>query len=166
MKITGRHRRVLRTRRALILTVVIGFTAPVWAEHERDRNRELKHVATEIVLAEVLFGDRDRRVLNDYLREESWTPPGQQGRDLSPGLRKKLARGRELPPGWHQKPRRWDVLDEAVYRYSRPVPERVLEALVHHPEGTSVRRIEDRIVRVLDATRTILDVMYLVDHHR
>lgn len=151
----------------VVLGVVVGInTAPVLAEHERDRNHEVRHAAAEIILSEVLFGDHDRRVLNDYLRREAWTPPGQRGEDLPPGLRKKIARGGELPPGWQKKLRRWDVLDEEIYRYSRPVPDYVLDAILHHPEGTSVRRIDDRIVRVLDATRTVLDVLYLVDHYR
>lgn len=167
------HKKLYADRRqwGLILSVLIGFSAvPALAEHERererDRNREPKHVAAEIVLSEVLFGDHDRRVLNDYLREEEWTPPGQQGKKLPPGLRKKLDRGGELPPGWQKKLQRWDVLDEDVYRHSRRLPDYVLEELSYHPEGTSIRRLDDRVVRVLDATRTVLDVLYLVDPHR
>ncbi|HCO60356.1 MAG TPA: hypothetical protein DIT58_09215 [Porticoccaceae bacterium] len=157
------------TRRGLILSLVFGLAAtPVLAEHERerDRNRTLKHAVAEIILSEVLFGDHDRRVLKDYLRGEQWTPPGQRGKKLPPGLRKKLERGGELPPGWQKKLQRWEVLDDDVYRHSRRLPDAVLDDLLHQPEGTSIRRIEDRVVRILDATRTVLDVLYLVDHHR
>jgi Ni/Co efflux regulator RcnB len=124
-------------------------------EGSRDRVRDI----TEVVLSEVLFGDRDRRILDDYLRTERYEAPRQKHKKLPPGLRKKLARGGQLPPGWQKKMSRWEVMDDDIYRQSTRLPEHIVRQLSDSPTGTSIRRVEDRIVRIMDATHTILDVL-------
>ena len=84
---------------------------------------------------------------------------------LPPGLRKKLARGGELPPGWQKKVDRGEVLDDDIYQHAQPLPENIIDR-VRRIEGTTVRQIDDRIVRVQDATRTVLDVFYLMQGAR
>ncbi|MBQ0799640.1 MAG: hypothetical protein KBT63_10175 [Porticoccaceae bacterium] len=84
---------------------------------------------------------------------------------LPPGLRKKLARGGELPPGWQKKVDRGEVLDDDIYQHAYPLPENIIDR-VRRIEGTTVRQIDDRIVRVQDATRTVLDVFYLMQGAR
>ena len=47
------------------------------------------------VTVQVAFGAADVRIIRDH-----YTP---QYRNLPPGLRKKVARGKPLPPGWQKK---------------------------------------------------------------
>jgi len=78
---------------------------------------------------------------------------------LPPGLQKKLARGGQLPPGWQKKVARGEVLDHSLYEISKDLPRGLISQLPKSPDGTSVRQIEDRVVRILDATGVILDVL-------
>ena len=64
-----------------------------------------------------------------------------------------------MPLGWQKKLARGEVIDEVIYRHSRDLPEQVMRQLSTVPQGTSVRRVENRIVRIMDATHTILDVL-------
>ena len=84
---------------------------------------------------------------------------------LPPGLRKKLERGGELPPGWKDKVARGEVLDENLYSHSRRLPEDLIRRLPY-VEGTSIREIDNRVMRVQDATRTVLDVFDLMQGQR
>ncbi|MDH4318439.1 MAG: hypothetical protein OEV64_08635 [Desulfobulbaceae bacterium] len=83
---------------------------------------------------------------------------------LPPGLVKKVERGKELPPGWRMKLQKGEVLDERVYHLGQPVPEREIKLLppLLLP-GTKIIKVEDKIIRLKDATRTILDVFDLKD---
>ncbi|MBV1930700.1 MAG: hypothetical protein KUG71_03205 [Porticoccaceae bacterium] len=128
-------------------------------DRDGDRNRDRVRDITEVVLSEVLFGDRDRRILDDYLRTERYGAPQKKHKKLPPGLRKKLVRNGQLPPGWQKKMSRWEVMDDDIYRQSTRLPEHIARQLSDSPTGTSIRRVEDRIVRVMDATHTILDVL-------
>jgi hypothetical protein len=104
--------------------------------------------------------DRDEHYYDDDSRRAK-KGPGKP-KKLPPGLRKKLERGGELPPGWQKKVVRGEVLDEHLYRRSHYLPRDILRRMPEI-EGTSLRQIDDRVLRVQDATRTILDIFYLVD---
>ncbi|OUR71638.1 hypothetical protein A9Q78_09460 [Methylophaga sp. 41_12_T18] len=78
---------------------------------------------------------------------------------LPPGLQKKVARGGQLPPGWQKKVARGEVLDGELYNSSTRLPSDIIDILPTSPDGTSIRRIEDKVVRVMDATGVILDVL-------
>tara|TARA_R110000822_G_scaffold60287_9_gene150246 strand:+ start:2271 stop:2801 length:531 start_codon:yes stop_codon:yes gene_type:complete len=137
--------------------------------------------ATE-VLASALFAETEKQVFSQYLgnpdghysRDRDWDDDDDHAnkdkhgkkhkqKSLPPGLQKKLERGGELPPGWQKKVERGEVLDEDIYiNHARSLPEDILRRLPSTPEGTTLRQIDDRIVRVQDATRTILDVFYLM----
>lgn len=81
---------------------------------------------------------------------------------LPPGLQKKVERGRELPPGWQKKIARGEVLDARVYGHSRPLPPELLKRLPPQPSGTVVITVEGKVVRLIEATLTILDVFDLL----
>lgn len=132
-----------------------------------------RDVVDEVVLAadvvNAVFNRDQRQVLDEYLEHETSRHHHEDDSDdrsddqskkkkLPPGLKKKLERGGQLPPGWQKKVERGEVLDVDVYHQAHPIPNRYLERLGHQPEGTSVLQIDDRIVRVHDATRTIIDV--------
>ena len=153
------------------LTVMIWLNcavSPALSEHElnRDVDRKMLRDGSQVMLSEVLFVDSDRRILDEYLRTEQYGAVNRKHgavkdkqKALPPGLRKKLARDGYLPPGWQKKIARWEVMDDDLYRHSTDLPEHILRQLSSHPTGTSIRRIEDRVLRIMDATHTILDVL-------
>lgn len=132
-----------------------------------------RNLVDDVVLAadvvNAVFNRDERQVLDEYLHTDAYLGDHEReddqnhvGKDkkkkkLPPGLKKKLERGGSLPPGWQKKVERGEVLDADVYRQARPIPERYLSRLEHEP-GTSVLQVDDRIIRIHDATRTILDV--------
>ncbi len=135
-----------------------------------------KGVLAEIAVGAV-FGEEERRILRDYLqlkddadrdydRDRSDRDHAKKGsgkpKKLPPGLRKKIERGGELPPGWQKKVARGEVLDEHLYNQSHHLPRDVLRHM-SEVKGTSLRQIDDRVLRIQDATRTILDIFYLAD---
>lgn len=112
------------------------------------------------------LNDEERNILREYFKNRgaslrSVPKPGKKKKRLPPGLRKKLARGGQLPPGWQKKVARGEVLDEDLLAHALPLPDELLEKLPEQPPGTIIRTVEDKIVRILEATRTILDVLNL-----
>lgn len=88
--------------------------------------------------------------------------PGKKMKTLPPGLQKKVERGGELPPGWQKKIARGEVIDARVYEHSRPLPPELVKRLPPYPRGTVVVTIEGKVVRLMEATLTILDVFDLL----
>ena len=84
---------------------------------------------------------------------------GKKNKTLPPGLQKKVDRGGNLPPGWQRKLNPGDVISPEEYEYSDPIPQTLADSLPEQPEGTELIRADDRIFRVLESTREILDVL-------
>jgi hypothetical protein len=78
-----------------------------------------------------------------------------------PGRTKKTARSEKLPPGWQKKIVRGEVLPPTVYAQAQPLPEVVMQKLPPPPAGTILVTLDSKIVRLLEATRTIVDVFEL-----
>lgn len=78
-----------------------------------------------------------------------------QHKKLPPGLQKKLDRGGALPPGWQKKLARGEILDQRVYSHAI----RVTSHSHSHIEGTIIIRIDDRLIRLYEATREIVDIL-------
>lgn len=98
------------------------------------------------------FTERERRALREFgIRRDT----GQ----LPPGLRKKLARGQSLPPGWQKKLTEGRRLPDDLYYQGYPLPDSVFRT----PGGYSDVVIDNEVVRILDATQTIMDVFRLND---
>ncbi len=94
-------------------------------------------------------------ILRDY-----YPAPGK-AKPLPPGLQKKVARGGSLPPGWQKKLVRGEVLAPDIYRYATPVPVEVMRRLPPQPRGTVLIFLEGKIVRLVQATREIVDILDL-----
>jgi hypothetical protein len=77
---------------------------------------------------------------------------------LPPGLRKKVERGGSLPPGWQKKLQSGSRIDPVVYASSRPLPPDVLRRMPPPQPGTVLVTIDGKLVRLMEATMTILDV--------
>lgn len=124
------------------------------------------------------FTVRERQVLEQYAGKPQTRTAGDDDRDddhedadsrgghghgkqksLPPGLQKKVDRGGELPPGWKKKLARGDVLPQDVYRAGKPLPADVRKSLPPDPPGTITVDIDGEVVRVLQKTREITDIL-------
>lgn len=79
--------------------------------------------------------------------------------ELPPGLQKKVERGRELPPGWRKKLVRGERLDDSIYVYLEIPPRDLIAVLPPPPPGVSFKRLEDKIIKINDINRQILEVL-------
>jgi hypothetical protein len=104
----------------------------------------------------------EQQEINRYYESTPQTTPaghkGKKPKELPPGLQKKVARGGELPPGWQKKVAKGEVLDTEVYRHATPLPEELAKKLPPAPDGTVLVKVEGKVIRLYEATRTILDV--------
>lgn len=79
---------------------------------------------------------------------------------LPPGLAKNLKRGKPLPPGWQKKLVPGSRLDDDLFGSFTEVPHHLIPGFKVIPD-TRLYYHENRIVRLLDATREIIDVVTL-----
>ena len=77
------------------------------------------------------------------------------------GPAKKAAPDAQLPPGWQKKIARGEVLPPAVYAQAQPLPDVVIRKLPPAPVGTILVTLDDKLVRLLEAPRLIVDVFEL-----
>ncbi len=103
------------------------------------------------------FSSREREQIRDYC-DRFGQQEGKHPRGLPPGLAKKVARGGKLPPGWQDKCTPGEIMPAEVYRECRPLPPELVVKLPAGPLGTVTVAVEGRVVRLLEATREILDV--------
>src|SRR5262245_8603927 len=90
-------------KRVMLATAIVVATVTPLAAHQKSHgshgNGAAKHetAATEgtHVTADIHFSIGEQRVIREY-----YAP---QYRSLPPGLQKKVARGKPLPPGWQKK---------------------------------------------------------------
>jgi hypothetical protein len=108
--------------------------------------------------SEEIFSPAERNMIRAQLQQEE---RNKKHKNLPPGLQKKVARGKELPPGWQKKVAPGDSLDYQVYRQGLNLPEEILRRLPQQPTGSEIIQVDDRIIRLNSATRTILDVFNL-----
>jgi hypothetical protein len=81
-----------------------------------------------------------------------------KSKGLPQGLQKKAARGCDLPPGWQKRIARGEVLDVKVYQQAVRLPVELTRRLPPAPEGTVLIKVEGKVIRLYEATRTIIDV--------
>jgi hypothetical protein len=115
------------------------------------------------------FTEDEKRIIQSYFQDHreyqhdddnngSSRDKPKKMKSLPPGLQKKLARGGELPPGWQKKVARGEVLDADLYRQSRSLPAELLHRL-STDAGTDLRLLDDRVIRIINDSRVILDVL-------
>lgn len=96
------------------------------------------------------FDDDDRKVYKEYYSKEN--KESKMKKDLPPGLQKKVAGGGSLPPGWQKKVDAGQVFSPDLRSYAKRSP-------YPSPKGTSTYILENKVIRVLDATNVIVDVL-------
>ena len=155
----------------LILFCILLFVTPAMAM-AKDKNKE--HSPGESQHAQSLPWESDQYrqpsiqdIIDSYYWEQfqskKYKKNGKKKKNLPPGLQKKLARGGELPPGWQKKVARGEVLDWRLYSRSVKLPQDLLRRLPDISQGTELMRLENRIFRILNDTREILDI-FTINH--
>ena len=98
------------------------------------------------------FADKDRNELAAY-----WDRYKGNDNGLPPGLAKNLRKGKPLPPGWEKKIRNgWVVEDDWWGMFDR-VPSTDLPKNLNLPKDTGMFLFGDRMVRVHEPTREVID---------
>lgn len=115
----------------------------------RERNTILSHYAAR---------QHDAEVYAQYHDSGKSKKDGSQA--LPPGLRKKAEQG-QLPPGWQKKLRIGSKIPPDIFAVAEPLPAALVAQLPASPVGTITVHIDGQIVRVVEATRTIVDFFAL-----
>jgi hypothetical protein len=105
-----------------------------------------------------IITDQERRVIREYCRNTAVTTPrGRTAHKLPPGLAKRIVRN-DVPQDWHKKVVVGQVLPEPVFHECAPLPREISVRLPKPPVGTITVAVEGKVVRLLEATREIVDV--------
>jgi hypothetical protein len=151
-------------RVAILIIAALAVTMPVQAKSKKPN----KQAASQETVREEFnlerreaFSPAERNLIRAQLLGQKATTSQQSHKNLPPGLQKKVARGKELPPGWQKKVAPGQSLDYHVYRQGESLPDVLLHRLPPPPIGSEILQIENKIVRLNSATRTILDVFDL-----
>lgn len=100
---------------------------------------------------------RDAEVYQQYHEPKKGERKNQS---LPPGLQKKAAQGK-LPPGWQKRLKVGAVLTPDVLAAADSLPPALVAQLPVGPAGTMTVHVDGQIIRVLEATRTIVDFFAL-----
>jgi hypothetical protein len=101
----------------------------------------------------------ERKIIQDYCNgAETNGKKGRKAKSLPPGLAKKVARGGRLPPGWEKKVVVREIMPPEVFKECHPLPQEIVVKLPAPPVGAITVAVEGKVVRLMEATREILDV--------
>lgn len=153
----------------VLLVFLLVFPIPAHAKQKAKASAETtsetvvetpKKIGNEWLNIEI--SDSERQEINRYYQSTPQAcPKGQKGKKpkaVPQGLQKKVTRGGDLPPGWQNKVSKGEVLDPEVYRHATPLPKELTMKLPPAPDGTVLVKVEGKVIRLYEATRTILDV--------
>lgn len=110
-------------------------------------------VTIDTAHARIVLTDGEREVIRDYYSRES----APASKPLNKGMKKRLEKGKGLPPGWQKKLARGSAIPADVWSHHEALPYEVLRRLPPQPEGVITVRIDSQIVRVVAATHVLLD---------
>ena len=79
-----------------------------------------------------------------------------KSKKLPPGLQKKVDQGKPLPPGWQKKLVKGEIMSEPVLSHSEIV-------IPIDSKGLLTIRIEGKLVKLVQATREIIEVVDLLN---
>ena len=151
-------------RIAILIIAALVVTMPVHAKSKKPKKHETSQEATkgrENVERMEAFSPAERNLIRAQVLSQDKATSKQSHKKLPPGLQKKVARGKSLPPGWQKKIAPGQSLDYQVYRQGESLPDVLLRRLPPPPVGSEILQVENKIVRLNSATRTILDVFDL-----
>ena len=151
-------------RVAILIIVALAVTLPAQAKPKKAKKHE---TSQEVVRKQVdverraIFSPAERNLIRARLLSKEHVAAKKKHKDLPPGLQKKVARGKALPPGWQKKIAPGQSLDYQAYRQGERLPDTLLRRLPPPPVGSEILQVEDKIIRLNSATRTVLDIFDL-----
>jgi hypothetical protein len=143
------------------------FLSPVYAKKNKENSREIEPQVEKGKTIKKILKDwidvkiittSEKEIIKKYYMHNQQEGIKVKKKALPPGLKKKLARGGGLPPGWQKKIIRGEVIDAETYKYAVHIPYGLIKSLRPQPKGTELIKVQGKIVRLLKATGTILDV--------
>ena len=162
-------RRIVMKKLLVLLSCLLLFPIPAHAKQKAKASAETasetlvetpKKTGNEWLNVEIT--DAERQEIMRYYQDGSQAAPkgqrGQKSKGVPKGLQKKVAKGGDLPPGWQTKVAKGEVLDTEVYQHATPLPKELTMKLPPAPDGTVLVKVEGKVIRLYEATRTILDV--------
>ena len=144
-----RDRLTFTTLLGLSVAPTLAQARPPWeATQQHDDPARIQLVDSRRDYSEYRYTSHEREALRQRLSHREFD-------SLPPGLQKKVARGGKLPPGWQKKLQKGQRLPDSLYYNSQRLPS---YDGIRHIDGVSDVIIDNEVVRVIDATQTILDV--------
>jgi hypothetical protein len=142
----------MRSLNLVLLAALLACTGPALADHGKGKhkNQDSPSAAAHAPGKDKSFSDEDADTLRGYYRSNP-----EARKQLPPGLAKKD----KLPPGWQKKLQVGQRVPDDVWVHRVPVPREI--KIADTPAGTINVRINDRIVRVAERTREVLDILNL-----
>jgi len=101
---------------------------------------------------------QEREIIKGHVEKYRKPGKGKKSGELPPGLAKNAARGKRLPPGWEAKLTKGQLMPVEVFKECQPLPKEITVQLPAPPKGVITITVEGKVVRLLEATREILDV--------
>lgn len=148
----------MKATSVLAFTTLLGLSAvpalsqarPPWEQAQRNEPQRTQLVDSrrDRDYSDYRYSEREREALRQHLSRRDYE-------SLPPGLQKKVDRGGKLPPGWQKKLQKGHRLPDDVYYNSQRLP---VYDDIRHIDGISDVIIDNEVVRVIDATQTIIDV--------
>ena len=141
--------------RAFPITLVALTLActPAWAGHGKGKGNKAEAApATEETSHAKGFSNSEAREIRGYFRAH---PEARS--ELPPGLAKK----NKIPPGWRKKLGIGERVPDEVWEHRVALPREVNSKLPELEKGVIRVRIDDKVVRVAEKTREVLDVLGL-----
>ena len=102
----------------------------------------------------VKFNDKDQLLFRNFFAPDN-------RKNLPPGLRMNLERGKPLPPGWQKKMAAGNTIEAEWLKLMAPVSYDYFPNIKREP-GTRMYYHDNRLIRVSEETRIILDVINLL----
>jgi hypothetical protein len=144
----------MRSLNLVLLAALLACTGPALADHGKGKhkNKDPESAAQYAPGKDKgkSFSDEDADKLRGYYRSNP-----EARKQLPPGLAKKD----KLPPGWQKKLQVGQRVPDDVWAHRVPVPREI--RIADTPAGAVNVRINDRIVRVAERTREVLDILNL-----
>ena len=152
----------------LILLCLSMFLTSALSAKPKDKKKKssgssfaLQAESKDVSISAALFSNQEMKILEQYVDKQN-NKQNHKQKKLPKGLQKKMARGGTLPPGWQKKLNKGSTIDKETYLHAKPLPKEIILQLPKSPVGTITVAINGEIVRLAQATMTIIDVL---SHH-
>ncbi len=155
-------------RVSILILMALSLALSAQAKSKKFNNYQTSQEVTkdqEAIEQGAAFSPAERNLIRAQLLGKQTIPPQQNHDSLPAGLQKNVTRGKALPPGWQKKVAPGQSLDYQIYRQGESLPDVILRRLPPQPVGVEIMRVENKIIRVISATRVILDAFDLIPSH-